>query len=356
MATIRPQQLGAVDYGSSNSLLANAQQMITQGLGGVGTAVETIRNAKVANNTANALGALAQVRDQSQLAGAQNQVNQTIQQSGGDIDLGSIAKAQAAMPDTLVNRQLNDMKIQAVATQQHDAPLAGQYMAAVMNGDTKAAAGYLSQFQGDASDALKFNADWQNKQQSLGLQKQELGLRAAALAQQQQAAQQRAAGQANLLKALPGILNVPNQLQGKSDARDAAAATDNANVALQQDPLNNPKASIDSWLSKNPNGMFGLKSGGEDVYKIAKDQPGFKNLTNLQQINLLDNLTSGLGSKSGGQSLKDYVTSGITDATKRLNGLQINQRRSEDAVDRQQVTQAAQDRLNNLLLPYFLNQ
>lgn len=356
MATIRPQQLGAVDYGQSNSLLANAQQMITQGLGGVGTAVETIRNAKVANNTANALGALAQVRNTGQLAGAQNQVNQTIQQSGGDIDLGSIAKAQAALPDTLANRQLNDMKLQAAAVQQHDAPLGGQYMAAVMSGNTKAASEYLSQFQGDASDALKFNVDWQNKQQQLGIQKQELGLRAAALAQQQQASNQRAAGQNALLKALPGLLNTPNQLQGKSDARDAASATDTANVALAQDPINNPKASIDSWLSKNQNGMFGLKSGGQDVYDIAKDQPGFKNLSNLQQINLLDNLTSGLSSRSGNQSLKDYVTSGVTSSTKRLNNLQINQRKAEDATDRQQVTQAAQDRLNNALLPYFLNQ
>lgn len=353
---IRPQQIGSVDYGASNSLLLNAQNMITQGLDGVGTAVETLRNAKVANNTATALGALAQVRNQGQLAGAQNQVNQTIQQSGGDIDLNSIIKAQAALPDTLANRQLGDMKLKAAATAQHDAPLAGQYMAAVMQGDTSGARNLLSQFQGDASDALKFAADYGVKQQQLGIQKQELGLRAAALSQQQEAAKQRAAQANGLMKMLPQLLNTGNVLQGKSEARDAQAATERAQTNLKEDPLNNPKLDLKSWVAKNPNGMFGLKSGGEDVYNVAKDQPGFKNLSKSQQINLLDSLTSGLDSKPGSQSLKDFVTSGITDASKRINGLQIDNRRAQDAQDVQSVTQSAQDRLNNFLFPYLLQQ
>lgn len=353
---IRPQQLGAVDNGAGNSLLLNAQQSMLQGLSGVGTAVEALRNAKVANNTATALGALAQVRNQDQLAGAQNQVNQTIQQSGGDIDLNSIVKAQAALPDTLANRQLSDLKINAAATAQHDAPLAGQYMAAVMKGDTAGARDLLSKFQGDASDALKFAADYGMKQEQLGLQKQELGLRAAALQQQQVAARQRASQASGLLKMLPQLMNTGNVIAGKAEARDAQANTDLASQALKEDPLNNPKLSLKDWVSKNPNGMFGLKSGGEDVYNIAKDQPGFKNLSRSQQINLLDSLTTGLDSKPGSQSLKDFVTSGVTDASKRLNQLQIGKRKAEDAQDAQQVIQSGQDKLNNFLLPYLLQQ
>lgn len=353
MAQIRPQQLGAVDYGSSNSLLQNAQQMILGGLGGIGTTVDTMQKAKSAQNTALALNSLAQVQDKSQLAQAQNQVNQIAQQSGGDIDLSAIAKAQAGLPDTLANRQLNGMKLQAAAVQQHDAPLAGKYMQQIMSGDIAGAKDTLSQFQGDATDAVKFNADWQNKQQQLQISQAELGLRKAALAQQQTQAAQRQAGTNALLKALPGLLDTPNQVKQASDTRDASAATDAAQQAANDNPLN-LKDTAANWATKNTNGLFSFGVDGNDIYQLASKNPAFNALTEKQKLNSLQGMLDGVGSRDG--SLADYVNSTITKQTGALNNAKINVRQKQDAEDKLRIGQNAQDQLNKVLLPLFLQQ
>lgn len=353
MAQIRPQQLGAVDYGASNSLLQNAQQMILGGLGGIGTTVDTLQKAKSAKNTAAALGALAQVQDKSQLAAAQNQVNQIAQQSDGDIDMAQIVKAQAGLPDTLANRQLNEMKLQAAAVQQHDAPLAGKYMQQIMAGDTAGATQTLSQFQGDATDAVKFNADWQNKQQQLAISQGELALRKAQLGQQQTLAAQRQAGQNQLLRMLPGLLDTPNQVKQASDTRDAAAASDQAQQAENDNPLNN-KNTAANWATKNTNSWYNFGADGNDIYQIAQKNPGFSSLTEKQKVNLLDSLKDGMGSREG--SLTDYVNSEITKQVGALNKSKITVRQQKDAEDRLRIGQNAQDQLNKVLLPLFLQQ
>lgn len=353
MATIRPQQMGAVDYGASNSLLQNAQQMILGGLGGIGTTAATMQKANSAKNTAAALSTLAMVQDKSQLAAAQNQVNQIAAQSGGDIDMSAIAKAQAGLPDTLANRQLNDMKLQAAAVQQHDAPLAGQYMQQIMSGDITGAKNTLAQFQGDATEAVKFNADWQNKQQQLQISQGELSLRKAALAQQQTLAAQRQAGTNALLKALPGLLDTPNQVKQASATRDAAAATDQAQQAANDNPLN-LKDTAANWATKNTNGMFSFGVDGNDIYQLAIKNPAFNALSEKQKLNSLQGMLEGAKSRDG--SLAEYVNSTITKQTGALNNAKIKVRQQQDAEDRLKIGQNAQDQLNKVLLPLFLQQ
>ena len=120
------------------------------------------------------------------------------------------------MPDTLLGRQTNQAKLSQLQTAQHDAPLLGQYMQAVMSGDQNTAKGLLSQFQGDASSALNFAADWQNKQAQLGIQRSELGLRQAQLNASLAAARAKSSQNNALLKALPGLLNIDKVIQDTS--------------------------------------------------------------------------------------------------------------------------------------------
>ncbi|MGQ6545415.1 hypothetical protein ACUND2_22355 [Serratia sp. IR-2025] len=350
---IRLQQIAAPNFASSNALALAANQQIGNALQGLQSTLGQYRDDVVKRNTAQAVGLLTGATDANDLAQRQQQVAQLVQQ--GDIDPTRVSEVAATMPDTLLGRQTNQLKLNQIQTAQHDAPLMGQYMQAIMSGDQNTAKGLLSQFQGDASDALKFASDWDIKNQQLNLQRSELAQRQAQFAATQAAARAKA-GQGNaLLKALPGLLNVGNVVQGKSEARDLQANTQEAQQRLAMDPINNPKLDIAGWADANNDAWFG-KGTSNYIYNALKDQPAFKALNPQQQKSVLDGALANDANRPGDVSLKNYATKYLTDATTRLNELKIGARQAEDAQDRQSVMQAQRDRLNNLLLPLLLQQ
>ena len=306
------------------------------------------RDEVVRRNTAQAVGLLTGATDANDLAQRQQQVAQLVQQ--GDIDPTRVTEVAATMPDTLLGRQTNQMKLNQLQTAQHDAPLMGAYMQAVMSGDQNAAKGILSQFQGDASDALKFASDWDIKNQQLNLQRSELAQRQAQFAATQAAAKARAGQNNALLKALPGLFNTGNVLQGKSEARDLQANAQDAQQRLAMDPINNPKLDVKGWADANNKAWFGNDTSNY-IYNALKDQPAFKALNPQQQISILDGALANESNRPGDVTLKNYATKYLTDSTSRLNNLKIGARQAEDAQDQQSVIQAQRDRLNNLLLP-----
>ena len=350
---IRLQQIAAPNFAGSNQLLLAANQQIGNALQGLQGTLGQYRDEVVKRNTAQAVGLLTGATDTNDLAQRQQQVAQLVQQ--GDIDPTRVSEVAATMPDTLLGRQTNQLKLNQIQTAQHDAPLMGAYMQAVMSGDQNAAKGILSQFQGDASDALKFASDWDIKNQQLGIQRSELAQRQAQFAASQAAAKARA-GQSNaLLKALPGLLNTGNVLQGKAQSRDLQANAEDAKQRLAMDPVNNPKLDIAGWADANNDAWFG-KGTSNYIYNALKDQPAFKALNPQEQKNVLDGALANESNRPGDVTLKNYATKYLPDTTSRLNNLKINSRQALDAQDQQSVMQAQRDRLNNLLLPLLLQQ
>lgn len=350
---IRLQQIAAPNFASSNALALAANQQIGNALQGLQSTLGQYRDDVVKRNTAQAVGLLTGATDANDLAQRQQQVAQLVQQ--GDIDPTRVSEVAATMPDTLLGRQTNQLKLNQIQTAQHDAPLMGQYMQAIMSGDQNTAKGLLSQFQGDASDALKFASDWDIKNQQLNLQRSELAQRQAQFAATQAAARARAGQGTALLKALPGLLNAGNVVQGKSEARDLQANTQEAQQRLAMDPINNPKLDVKGWADANNNAWFGNDTSNY-IYNALKDQPAFKSLNPQQQISVLNGALANDSSRPGDVSLKNYATKYLTDSATRLNELKIGARQAEDAQDRQAVMQAQRDRLNNLLLPLLLQQ
>lgn len=350
---IRLQQIAAPNFAGSNQLLLAANQQIGNALQGLQGTLGQYRDEVVRRNTAQAVGLLTGATDANDLAQRQQQVAQLVQQ--GDIDPTRVSEVAATMPDTLLGRQTNQLKLNQIQTAQHDAPLMGAYMQAVMSGDQNAAKGILSQFQGDASDALKFASDWDIKNQQLGIQRSELAQRQAQFAASQAAAKARAGQNNALLKALPGLLNTGNVLEGKSQARDLQANAQDAQQRLAMDPINNPKLDVKGWADANNNAWFGNDTSNY-IYNALKDQPAFKALNPQQQINVLNGALANDSSRPGDVLLKSYATKYLTDSATRLNELKIGARQAEDAQDRQSVMQAQRDRLNNLLLPLLLQQ
>lgn len=350
---IRMQQIAAPNFAPSNALALAANQQIGSALQGLQSTLGQYRDDVVKRNTAQAVGLLTGATDANDLAQRQQQVAQLVQQ--GDIDPTRVSEVAATMPDTLLGRQTNQLKLNQIQTAQHDAPLMGQYMQAIMTGDQGTAKGLLSQFKGDASDALKFASDWDIKNQQLNLQRSELAQRQAQFAATQAAARAKAGQNNALLKALPGLLNVGNVVQGKSEARDLQANTQEAQQRLTMDPINNPKLDVKGWADANNNAWFGNDTSNY-IYNALKDQPAFKSLNPQQQISVLDGALTNDSSRPGNVSLKNYATKYLTDSATRLNELKIGARQAEDAQDRQSVLQAQRDRLNNLLLPLLLQQ
>ena len=356
---IRLQQIAAPNFAGSNQLLLAANQQIGNALQGLQGTLGQYRDEVVRRNTAQAVGLLTGATDANDLAQRQQQVAQLVQQ--GDIDPTRVSEVAATMPDTLLGRQANQLKLNQAQTVQHDAPLMGAYMQAVMSGDQNAAKGILSQFQGDASDALKFASDWDIKNQQLNLQRSELAQRQAQFAATQAAAKARAGQNNALLKALPGLLNTGNVLQGKAQARDLQANAQDAQQRLSMDPLNNPKLNVSGWADANNDAWFsswGREGDSNRIFNALKDQPAFKALNPQQQMNILDGALANENSREdkGNVSTVNAATKYLTDATKRLNTLKITSREAEDAKDRQSVMQEQRDRLNKLLLPLLLQQ
>ena len=352
---IRLQQIAAPNFAGSNQLLLAANQQIGNALQGLQGTLGQYRDEVVRRNTAQAVGLLTGATDANDLAQRQQQVAQLVQQ--GDIDPTRVSEVAATMPDTLLGRQTNQMKLNQLQTAQHDAPLMGAYMQAVMSGDQNAAKGILSQFQGDASDALKFASDWDIKNQQLGIQRSELAQRQAQFNASQAADRARASQSNALLKALPGLLNTGNVLQGKVQARGLQANAEDAKQRLAMDPVNNPKLDIAGWADANNDAWFG-KGTSNYIYNALKDQPAFKALNPQQQMNIVDGALANENSREdkGNVSTVNAATKYLTDATKRLNTLKITSRQAEDAKDQQSVMQDQKDRLNKLLLPLLLQQ
>lgn len=353
MAQIRLQQIAAPNFAASNQLMLAANQQLGNAAQGLQNTLGQYRNDVSNRNTAQAVGLLTGATDSNDLAQRQQQAAQLMQQ--GDIDPTRVSQVAASMPDTLLGRQTNQAKLNQLQTTQHDAPLLGQYMQAVLSGDPDTAKGVLSQFKGDASNALGFAANWQNMQAQLGLKQSELAQRQA----QFNAAQAAASAKANqgnaLLKALPGLLNTGGAIQGKGEARDLAAGAQDAQQRVAMDPINNPKLDVNGWADANNKAWFGNATSNY-IYNALKDQPAFKSLNPQQQIGVLNGALSNDTSRPGSTSLKDFATQYLTDATSRLNNAKIGARQAEDAQDRQSVMQAQRDRLNNLLLPLLLQQ
>nr|DAH75844.1 MAG TPA: hypothetical protein [Caudoviricetes sp.] len=348
---IRLQQIAAPNFAGSNQLLLAANQQIGGALQGLQDTLGQYRDEVVRRNTAQAVGLLTGATDANDLAQRQQQVAQLVRQ--GDIDPTRVSEVAATMPDTLLGRQTNQMKLNQLQTAQHDAPLLGQYMQAVMAGDQNTAKGLLSQFQGDASSALSFAADWQNKQAQLGIQRSELGLRQAQLNASLAAARAKSSQNNALLKALPGLLNTDNVLQGKSDARDATARTSRAQDQLTMNPVNNPKLDPKKWISDNSSFWGGSP---QYVYNALSKQPGWGDLNQQQQLNLLQGAWDADKGKAGNQSTNDAVTDYYTKAMKSFNDSQLTLRKAQDDQDRQAVLQDQRERLNKLLLPLLLQQ
>ena len=356
---IRLQPITAPNFSDSNQLLLAANQQIGGALQGLQNTLGQYRDEVVKRNTAQAVGLLTGATDANDLAQRQQQVAQLVRQ--GDIDPTRVADVAATMPDTLLGRQTNQMKLNQLQTAQHDAPLMGAYMQAIMSGDQGAAKGLLSQFQGDASDALKFASDWDIKNQQLNLQRSELAQRQAQFAATQAAAKAKAAQSSSLLKALPGLFNTGNVIQGKSEARDLQANAEDAQQRVSMDPINNPKLNVSGWADANSDVWFrgwGRQSDSDRIFNALKDQPAFKALNPQQQINILDGALANENSREdkGNVSTVNAATKYLTDATKRLNTLKITSREAEDAKDRQSVIQQEKDRLNKLLLPLLFQQ
>lgn len=352
---IRLQQIAAPNFAGSNQLLLAANQQLGGALQGLQDTLGQYRDEVVRRNTAQAVGLLTGATDANDLAQRQQQVAQLVRQ--GDIDPTRVSEVAATMPDTLLGRQTNQMKLNQLQTAQHDAPLMGAYMQAVMSGDQNAAKGILSQFQGDASDALKFASDWDIKNQQLNLQRSELAQRQAQFAATQAAAKAKAAQSSALLRALPGLLNTGNVIQGKYEARNLQAKAEDAQQRVAMDPVNNPKLNVTGWADVNNDAWFG-DGDSNRIFNALKGQPAFKALNPQQQMNILDGALANERSRDdkGNVSTVKAATKYLTDATKRLDTLKITSRQAEDAKDQQSVMQEQRDRLNKLLLPLLLQQ
>lgn len=348
---IRLQPITAPNFSDSNQLLLAANQQIGGALQGLQNTLGQYRDEVVKRNTAQAVGLLTGATDANDLAQRQQQVAQMVRQ--GDIDPTRVSEVAATMPDTLLGRQTNQLKLNQIQTAQHDAPLLGQYMQAVMSGDQNTAKGLLSQFQGDASSALNFAADWQNKQAQLGIQRSELGLRQAQLNAEKEARKAKQNQNSELLKSLTGILNVDNVVQAKGAERDAQARTSRAQDRVTMNPVNNPKLSVKNWVTANTTTWDG---GPEYVYNALSKQPGWNELNQQQQINLLQGAWDADKSKAGNQSTNDAVTAYYTEAMKDFNNSQINLRKAQDDQDRLSALQEQQLRLNKLLMPLTFQQ
>ncbi len=296
MATIRPVQIGAVNNAGSNDLLSRAQQMILGGLGGLNSTLGDYRNSIVNNNTAGALSLLTGATDTADLAKRQQAVGQLIQQAGGDIDLNAIAKTQATLPDTLMNRQRNQLAIAADQTKAHDQPLLNQAMALYAQGNAAGAQSILQGVQGDASEALKFGADNQYRNATLGLQRERLNLARASAAQRANQASSQAKGLMSLYK---GILGV----NAGAENAETKAATE-FQVEQQKDnetnnPLNNPKNNVSGTVqqinSDNNKWYLPDSNRGDKLKSLAKQLDPDGKLNDKQTNNLLQLMNESYG-------------------------------------------------------------
>lgn len=346
MATIRPQQIGAVNYGDSNALLQAGQRLLNSGLGNIGDVVNTLRQNVVDRNTAAAVGAITGAQNLQDLAARQNQVQSILSGANGDIDTAAVQRAQLAMPDTLITRQGNQNRLTQFDQEQHDTPLINQALSLYANGDAAGAARVLQGVQGDASRAITFGANRadQAKQDaradaSLAIQRQGLALR-------QKAAQQRATQQTAGAKQVQSMLKAVLGNNATASQEDTQAAVKFQNQQLsdaeKSNPLNNPKANVSGTVSSindaNNNWWWFNSDRGTALQKLATDLPGYTNLTDSQKVNLLNGMNTAFDSADGSKdkAAQDWAKNAIDSLQKnqasqlRNTQTQIQQKRDSN--------------------------
>lgn len=246
MATIRPLQMAPVNFGDSNALTQAAQRLLLGGAQGITDAFGDYRQAVVDRNTANAINLLTGATSRDDLTQRQGQVANILAAAGGDINNEAVQRVQQTLPDTLINRELNQNRLTQFEDQQHDTPLLNQAMSLMAAGDMAGGRNLLSQVRGDASSALTFGAGREDAAAKLALERQQLGIQAAGLRLRQQAATDRAtqASRMNtqlqtLLKQALGDSTAASQASTQAGAKEANARLTDAE---KNNPLNNPKA------------------------------------------------------------------------------------------------------------------
>lgn len=345
MATIRPQQIGAVNYGDSNALLQAGQRLLASGLGNIGDVVNTLRQNVVDRNTAAAVGAITGAQNLQDLAARQNQVQNILSNANGDIDTAAVQRAQLAMPDTLMTRQSNQNRLTQFDQEQHDTPLINQALTLYANGDAAGAAKVLQGVQGDASRAITFGANRADQARqdaradaSLAIQRQGLALRQAAATTR--AAQQTAGAKQvqSLLKAVLG-----NNATASQEDTQAAVKFQNQQLsdAEKSNPLNNPKANVSGTVSNindaNNNWWWFNSDRGTALQKLATDLPGYANLTDSQKVNLLNGMNSAFDSADGSKDkaaqdwAKDAIDSLQKNQASQLRNTQTQIRQKRDS-------------------------
>lgn len=310
MATIRPMQIAPVNYDSSNRLLQLAQAQIGQGVTGLQDTLTGYRNAVVDRNTANVVNLLSGASDQADFQQRQQAAQSLLQQAGGDIDNNAVNRIATTMPDTLLSRQTNQLKLSDAENQAHDAPLVNAAMNAYAQGDTKAANALIGQIRGDASAAIQFGARRGDEMFNRGVQQQQLSLQRASLAQRQAAASARASQATAGQKTLQNYLKQISGINANAETADTAAATKDRNDQLTQriseNSLNNPKNNPDNTASEITNNAYSAflpnfvqADRGAKLQDFAKQLDPNNTLTDKQKSNLLNVMNDAFESNNG---------------------------------------------------------
>lgn len=310
MATIRPMQIAPVNYDSSNRLLQLAQAQIGQGVTGLQDTLTGYRNAVVDRNTANVVNLLSGASDQADFQQRQQAAQSLLQQAGGDIDNNAVNRIATTMPDTLLSRQTNQLKLSDAENQAHDAPLVNAAMNAYAQGDTKAANALIGQIRGDASTAIQFGARRGDEMFNRGIQQQQLSLQRASIAQRQAAASARASQATAGQKALQKYLKEISGINANAETADTAAATKDRNDQLTQriseNSLNNPKNNPDNTASQITNTAYSpflpnfvQADRGAKLQDFAKQLDPNNTLTDKQKSNLLNVMNDAFESNNG---------------------------------------------------------
>lgn len=317
MAQIRMPEINPVNFDAANRLRMAGQNMLLQGFGGVQQGLTDYRNAVVDRNTANAVNLLTGAKDMNDLAARQSQVQNILQQAGGDINAQDVQKAQLTMPDTLMSRQNTQNQLKQYDISQHDAPINNAIMARAAAGDFAGASELAKTLQGDASKSLSFLTGRQDAAAAERDRQAQLAISRAGLADRRAAAARSQANSIKLASLYKQLLQPGTDASIKNTAIAADQQADEATAAEKSNLLNNPKndpgatvsklnADSTPWYAPIANTLaytsplnlgIALKTGqspawvkgdlGDRIRKQAEGLKGFNNLTNEQQNNLI---------------------------------------------------------------------
>lgn len=287
-------------------------------------------------NTANVVNLLSGATDQADFQQRQQAAQSLLQQAGGDIDNSAVQRIATAMPDTLLSRQTNQLKLADAENQAHDAPLINAAMNAFAQGDTKAANALIGQVRGDASSAIQFGARRGDEMYSRGIQQQQLALQRASLAQRQAQAQARASQATAGQKVLQNYLKQITGINATAETADAAAATKDRNDQLTQriseNSLNNPKNNPDNVASKITDDAYSSflpnfmqADRGARLQEFAKQLDPNNTLTDKQKSNLLNVMNDAFESNNGWFSGDQPDQAALAAGKAAIDGLKADQ-------------------------------